>query len=146
MVKIESTSLSRSSSISKTKKAHNPDAGFSSSVSAGAKTDEVSTKSDTDKIAAIPVPDGVFHIQEVADALGSRKRSIDRGESLLKGLDVLRLALLSGRFSTQGLQDLKKLIADQHRNSIDPSLEAVLKEIEIRVHVELAKLEKENIR
>jgi hypothetical protein len=64
----------------------------------------------------------------------------------LKGLDVLRLALLNGRFSPKGLQDLKKLIADQHSNSIDPSLEAVLKEIEIRVHVELAKLEKESIR
>lgn len=146
MVKIESTSLSRSSSLSKTKKTQSPDTGFSSSVLADTKTDEVSAKSDTDKIAAIPVPDGVFHLQEVSDALGSRKRSVERGESLLKGLDVLRLALLNGRFSPKGLQDLKKLIADQHSNSIDPSLEAVLKEIEIRVHVELAKLEKESIR
>lgn len=141
MVKIESTSLSRSTALSKSKKASSPGTSFSNTFVSSAKTNQTDGKMDADKIAGIQAPDGIFQIQEISDALGSRRKSMERGETLLNGLDLLKVQLLNGHVSKSSLQHLKKLIDEQHAQSIDPELESVLKEIELRVQVELAKLE-----
>lgn len=141
MVKIESTSLSRSTALSKSKKANSPGTSFSNTFVSGAKTSQTEGKMDTDKIAGIQAPEGIFQIQEISDALGSRRKTMERGETLLNGLDLLKIQLLGGRVSKSSLEQLKKLLDDQHAHSIDIELESVLKEIELRVQVELAKLE-----
>lgn len=141
MVKIESTSLSRSTALSKSKKANSPGTSFSNTFVGGAKTSQTEGKMDADKIAGIQAPEGIFQIQEISDALGSRRKTMERGETLLNGLDLLKIQLLGGRVSKSSLEQLKKLLDDQHAHSIDIELESVLKEIELRVQVELAKLE-----
>lgn len=141
MVKIESTSLSRSNALSKSKKASSPGTSFSNTFVSSAQTNQTDGKMDTDKIAAIQAPDGIFQIQEISDALGSRRKTMERGETLLNKLDLLKVQLLNGYVSKSSLQQLKNLIDEQHAQSIDTELESVLKEIELRVQVELAKLE-----
>ena len=91
--------------------------------------------------AAPPAIDGLFALQEVADGLAGRRRATARGTALLDKLDELRLALLSGRMPRAQLEALRQL-AREHGPSIDdPKLAAVLAEIELRVAVELAKLD-----
>ena len=141
MVKIESGSFSRTSSLSKPKKAANTSSSFTDKVAHSAQNATIESKTEADKIAGIQAPDGIFQIQELSDALGSRRKTILRGEALLASLDHIKHQLLEGRITPQSLKNLKNLVEDSHTGSIDPELEAVLKEIELRVQVELAKLE-----
>ena len=106
MVKIESTSLSRSNALSKSKKASSPGTSFSNTFVSSAKTNQTDGKMDTDKIAAIQAPDGIFQIQEISDALGSRRKTMERGETLLNKLDLLKVQLLNGYVSKSSLQQL----------------------------------------
>lgn len=95
--------------------------------------------------AAAPAPppavDGLFALQEVADSLTGRRRATARGASLLDKLDELRLALLTGRFPRSQLEALRQLAREHGPAADDPKLAAVLAEIELRVAVELAKLD-----
>lgn len=77
--------------------------------------------------------------QAVGDALDGRKQAYDRAESLLKRLDAIRIALLTGDI---GEAALRKLAADFNGRSIevdDPDLAELMAEIELRAAVELAK-------
>jgi hypothetical protein len=91
--------------------------------------------------AAPAVVDGLFVLQEVAEDLTGRRRAAARGSTLLDRLEDLRLALLSGKMPRAQLQQLRAL-AQEHGPVIDdPKLADILAEIELRVAVELAKLD-----
>lgn len=86
---------------------------------------------------------GVFMLQ--AESEGERKRrrlAIARGQDALGLLDQIATALLSGDVTTDHLNRLKSLAGQQLETVADPKLAAVLDEIEIRLAVETAKLEK----
>jgi len=85
--------------------------------------------------------EGLFVLQEVADELSGRRRAAARGAALLDRLDELRLALLSGRLPRAQLHHLRALAREHGPAADDPKLAAILAEIELRVAVELAKLE-----
>ncbi len=86
--------------------------------------------------------DGLFLLQEVGDeATGRRRRAAARGTALLDRLDDLRIALLSGSLPRNQLEQLRHLAREQSDGGGDPQLAAILSEIELRVAVELAKLE-----
>jgi len=91
---------------------------------------------------ASPVIDGLFALQEVADELTGRRRAAARGSALLDRLDELRLALLTGTMPRTQLEQLRQLAHEHGPVVDDPKLAAILSEIELRVAVELAKLEK----
>jgi hypothetical protein len=68
----------------------------------------------------------------------------ERGEKLLDELDQLKLALLDGRDprgQTRRLRELNDVERDTHPH---PGVEAVLRQIDIRSAVELAKWERRN--
>ncbi|HXS42223.1 MAG TPA: flagellar assembly protein FliX [Stellaceae bacterium] len=94
--------------------------------------------------ASAPPPnaiDGLFALQEVADELSGRRRAAARGTALLDRLEELRLALLAGRLPQTQLLHLRDM-AREHGPAIDdPQLAQILAEIELRVAVELAKLD-----
>lgn len=85
--------------------------------------------------------DGLFALQEVSDALAGRRRAVARGKALLDQLDELRVALLSGMLPRRHLHELARLAREQAPVLDDPRLAEVLAEIELRVAVELAKLD-----
>lgn len=85
---------------------------------------------------------GMLAIQEVSDEEIRRKRAaVRRGHDMLESLESLRHALLEGRIPPQQLRELERHLSDQRQQFTDPALQEVLDDIELRVAVELAKIE-----
>ena len=85
---------------------------------------------------------GLLTVQEVPDQFGRRRRAVQRGDAMLDRLDELRLGLLAGRLPRQRLDELAQLARTARDTVDDPRLALVLDEIELRVAVELAKLDR----
>jgi hypothetical protein len=80
-------------------------------------------------------------VQWVEAAEERRRRAVKRGRTALDALDELKLGLLSGRLDQATLARLKAAAAGLKDDSGDPALDGVLAEIELRVEVELAKID-----
>jgi hypothetical protein len=85
--------------------------------------------------------DSILALQEVEDSTDSRKRSVNHGEQLLSLLDEVRDGLLVGEIPRATLNRLALAIAKRRESFVDPDLQGVLDEIDLRARVELAKLE-----
>jgi hypothetical protein len=72
--------------------------------------------------------------------LTGRARAARRGRDMLDLLDDVRDGLLEGRVSRATLARLLALVETKREDFVDPALKGVLDEIELRVRVELAKL------
>lgn len=91
--------------------------------------------------AANPTADieALVALQAVDDPLLARKKMLKRGNALLDALDAIKADLLAGRVSEGRLNRIMALVG-QARIEVDPALEAIMAEIELRARVELAKL------
>ena len=74
--------------------------------------------------------------------MDKRSRAIyrDYGKDLLERLDQLRLGILAGVFSKDRLAELAHKLRERQKETDDPKLNEIVKEIELRAEVELAKL------
>jgi hypothetical protein len=86
--------------------------------------------------------DAVLALQASPDATARRRQALRRGDALLDRLEELRVALLEGSLPVATLQELRRALARPGDGCDDPALAAVVGEIELRVAVELAKLER----
>lgn len=111
------------------------DRGFADAVASETQPAPAATQS------APAAVDGLFALQEVADELTGKRRAATRGNTLLDRLDELRLGLLSGTLPRAQLEALRQLAREHGPAAADPRLAAILSEIELRVAVELAKLD-----
>jgi hypothetical protein len=68
-------------------------------------------------------------------------RGAQYAKTLLEELDILKSSLVLGKLSPQTLKHLNHLIQNLPKDQIDPQLHGILREIETRAKVELAKLE-----
>lgn len=135
MVKIENHHPLRSLSSVKAKKTGSTGTSFSKEVSAN-------YASSSSEVSNVLTPQGVFCIQEVSDFSHSkRQQAFEKGEKLLENLDHLRMALLEGVVSHQTLNELKEMLKNCEIEDISDPIHEVLEEIELRVQVELAKLD-----
>lgn len=82
--------------------------------------------------------DALLALQAVEDPLFRKRKLVRRGRSLLDGLEALRRDLLTGQVGEGRLNQLLAIVG-QAREEADPELDALIDEIEVRVHVELAK-------
>ena len=89
-------------------------------------------------IAAV---DNILMLQGVDDSADGRSRGLDHGEDLLDMLDEVRDGLLSGGIPRLTLNRLANAVSRRQDGFADPKLQDVLDQIELRAHVELAKLE-----
>ena len=89
-------------------------------------------------IAAV---DTILALQEVEDSTDSHTRGVHHGEQLLNLLDEVRDGLLAGGIPRATLNRLALAIAKKRESFLDPKLQHVLDEIDLRARVELAKLE-----
>lgn len=80
-------------------------------------------------------------LQGVEDPTERRRRAVGRGRTALDALDALKLGLLAGELTESTLARLKTAASGLKDASGDPALDGVLAEIELRVEVELAKLD-----
>jgi hypothetical protein len=84
--------------------------------------------------------DGVLVVQEAADSTAERRRATRHGHGVLDELQALQIGMVEGWVSETGLRRLAGLLDRLRPAALDPELEAVLDEIELRAAVELAKL------
>ncbi len=85
--------------------------------------------------------DALIALQSGDDEPGvRRRRAVARGRVALDALDELKHGMLAGTLQPSILQRLKAAVAELKADSGEAGLDAVLKEIELRVEVEIAKL------
>jgi hypothetical protein len=71
-----------------------------------------------------------------------RRQAVAQGRNLLDALDGLKIALLSGHVPQEQLARLSQLVETGINEVDDPGLLDVLKEIDLRAQVEMAKFSK----
>lgn len=92
----------------------------------------------------VAVLSGVFGVQEVTSATdrGTRRRAAQRAEAILDELHGLQQEILAGTVSQDRLATLTATLrARREDGAMEPHLEELLMQIELRAEVELAKLE-----
>ena len=85
--------------------------------------------------------DSILMLQGMDDSTDGRSKGVAHGEQLLDMLDQIRDGLLAGGIPRATLNRLANAVSRRHDAFADPKLQNVLDEIELRAHVELAKLE-----
>ncbi len=85
--------------------------------------------------------DSILALQGMDDSTDGRSKGLKHGEQLLDMLDQVRDGLLAGGIPRATLNRLAAAVTRRHDQFADPRLQSVLDEIELRAHVELAKLE-----
>lgn len=93
--------------------------------------------------AGLAAVGGLLALQAAEQRGEARRRALRRGHALLDRLEELRLALLGGGLPPGTLRELRDGLARRWEPQEEPGLDAVLAAIELRVAVELAKLERE---
>jgi hypothetical protein len=97
------------------------------------------------QIVAGPGPiaalDSILALQDIGDPMDGRSKGLKHGEQLLDILDAVRDGLLAGGIPRATLNKLAVAVTRRHDVFADPKLQDVLDQIELRAHVELAKLE-----
>jgi hypothetical protein len=97
------------------------------------------------QIVAGPGPiaalDSILMLQGLDDSTKGKSKAVAHGEQLLDLLDSVRDGLLAGEIPRATLNKLAAAVTRRHDNFADPKLQDVLDQIELRAHVELAKLE-----
>jgi hypothetical protein len=85
--------------------------------------------------------DSILALQDMGNPTEGRSKGLAHGEQLLAILDSVRDGLLAGGIPRATLNRLAVAVTRRHDVFADPKLQDVLDQIELRAHVELAKLE-----
>jgi hypothetical protein len=110
--------------------------GFSSLLS----TDEATATGATRQTQATASVGAILALQAADDATTGRKRAVQRATDMLSELEEIRRALILGDLPPQRLQAIASRLAKKETAELDPVLQQILQDIELRVAVELAKL------
>ncbi len=118
-----------------------PAATGSSAFSGLLETDGVAGESAIAATAPATPLDALLALQGLDGANGEEnaRRAKRRGLELLDTLEQIRIDLLVGGVPQTRLDRLQQMVTAQRENVMDPQLQAVLDEIDLRVQVELAK-------
>ena len=79
-------------------------------------------------------------LQEVDDSTRSRRGAVRDGHDILDELERLKLELLEGHVSGARLEIIAGLVRRRREACVDPRLQLLIAEIDLRAAVELAKL------
>jgi ATP:corrinoid adenosyltransferase len=82
--------------------------------------------------------DSLLQLQMIDDPMQKRKRTVQRGRTMLDLMDSLKIAVLAGRIPKETLHRIARTLR-QREPSGDVVLEGIVAEIELRAAVELAK-------
>ncbi len=93
----------------------------------------------TSSSGSIQGMDALLALQEVGEDPERKRKAARHGHSLLDGLESIRADLLGGHVSADRLEALSREVSNSMESG-DAQVDSVLREIELRVKVELAKL------
>ncbi len=110
--------------------------GFSSLI----ETDDAPPTGSAVPTQAIASVGAILALQQSDDALTGRKRALQRASDLISELEEIRRSLILGALPPQRLQAIGARLAKKDKLELDPVLQQILQDIELRVAVELAKL------
>jgi hypothetical protein len=85
--------------------------------------------------------EALMALQGIEEPGERRRRALTRGRNALDALDDLKIALLAGELDGEAVLRLRAAASGLKDRSGEPGLDSVLAEIELRVEVEIAKLE-----
>ena len=138
-MKIENPSLSRAGGVRRSGGSSGTSRGgdFAKALSDQAPAGAASHAAPLNSVNAM------LALQEVPDSVTGRARARRRGEQLLDKLEAIRVGLLTGAIPRNQLEQLSEMVSTGREGVDDPRLAEVLDDIELRVAVELAKLERE---
>jgi hypothetical protein len=141
-MKIDSTKSSSGVSKKKDAKKSSGDGAFGAMMSAGG-TEDTSAPSGAGLSSTIAGVDALLMAQAADDPMqGKAKRQMkERAEGILDKLNDLKLAMVSGNVTIGHMVSIADVVASNRQNVTDPELSSILDEIDLRAHVELAKLE-----
>ncbi|MEJ8475412.1 flagellar assembly protein FliX [Roseibium algae] len=83
--------------------------------------------------------DALLSLQEVDEEPERRRKATRHGHTLLDGLEAIQADLLGGAVSADRLEALAHQVSTQVESG-DPEVDSILREVELRVKVELAKV------
>lgn len=92
--------------------------------------------------ATVTSLEAILALQSVEEGTDRRRRAARQGSEALDLLDDLRIAILSGQVPAQDAAKLRSVIARWDGCEDDPELAEILKQIDLRAQVEIAKLDK----
>lgn len=95
--------------------------------------------SSTAPVAQAAGLDAILALQAVGDFSQSRRKAVKRGGQLLDLLEAMKADLLVGRVAMHRLDSMMTQLTTL-RERVEPGLDGVIDDIELRVRVELAKL------
>lgn len=90
-------------------------------------------------LRSISTVDALLALQGVEDLTQRKKRVVAKGRNALDALDSLKVALLDGSLDSSTLARLKVAADGLTEETGDPQLDALMREIDLRLSVELAK-------
>jgi len=99
-----------------------------------------SSATSIDSTSQIASVDALIALQAEPMVPSATQKATQRAKSLLDILDTIRLGLLDGGIPHSTLKRLLHALGEKRSETLDPGLEAILNQVEVRAHVELAKL------
>lgn len=112
-----------------------------SDVLSAAQTEGGSAAHEASEVASSAALGGLLAFQEISEEERRRQKLVKQGKNMLDTLENLRQRLLMGEIPAQMLSQLETSLATQKEGIADPKLLEIIEDIELRVAVELAKLE-----
>lgn len=126
---------------SKTKKTNRSDSSSGVDFADFMDAEETAAPARADEVAKVGGVNPLLSLQEISEEESANRQALSHGNKQLQMLERLRDAILLGRVPPHVLRDLERSIAAQKHKAFDPRLKDILAEIDLRVAVELAKLE-----
>lgn len=117
------------------------ESAFEAMLSAAEEAAEAGATEQARPVAATSPLTAMLALQEVDDHAVTRRKAVKQGRLSLDALDQLRQNLLMGTLSPGVISNLEDVIRQQREYELDPELKSLLDDIELRVAVELAKIE-----
>jgi len=104
-------------------------------------TEETTPTTQLSDVAATTAIGNMLALQEISEDDIKRRKLVQQGKNMLDELENLRRGLLMGTIPSSMLQALARQLSIQKQQVVDPKLMEIIDDIELRVAVELAKLE-----
>jgi hypothetical protein len=98
------------------------------------------TPAEAPSQVAAPVAVGsILSVQEISEDETRRGKALKRGHRMLDALEDLRLSLFTEEISPERIGAIREQMQERQEQMQDPRLREIMREIEIRAAVELAK-------
>jgi hypothetical protein len=104
-------------------------------------TEETIPTTQTSDVAATSALSSMLALQEISEEEIKRRKVVQQGKNMLDVLENLRRQLLAGGIPAETLVAMGRQLSVQRQQVADPKLMEVMDDIELRLAVELAKLE-----